>query len=263
MDEQVNEGTEPGEMRMILIHGFGCGSADWSAQVNRFTQLDVVAMDFPDGVSTNHETGSLIHEMAEAVNDVMRTAPPTPAVLVGHSMGCRVALEAARRRPEALAGFVLIEGSLRAIGDPDEAVGRYQSRSVEENMALLRHDVSGMFSSATPDDFRKLVLQRIEIMDSEFAVQLMADMTWWDAGTAAIALQAVQAPMLVVQSTYKEPGGERRPIKAHEMSPWLQMIGEQAAKYANVVRLQGLGHFPQVEAPAIVNDLVASFLLHL
>lgn len=261
MDEQVNKETKPGKMRIILIHGFGCSSADWSAQLDSFTHLaDVVAMDLPDRGSTNHETGSLISEMAETVNDTRRTELPTRTVLMGHSMGCRVALEAARRMPEAVAGFVLIEGSLRAIGDPDEAVRHYRSRSVEENMALLKRDFAGMFSSVTPEAFRQRVLQRVEIMDSEFAAQLMADMTWWDAGSATGALQAVQAPMLVVQSTYKEPAGERRPIKAQEMSPWLQMISEQAADHADVVRLQGLGHFPQVEAPAVVNDLVASFV---
>ncbi len=264
MDEQLNKGTKPGKMRIILIHGFGCGSADWSAQLDPFTHLaDVVAIDLPDQGSTNYETGSLISDMTEAVNDVRRTIPPTRTVLVGHSMGCRVALEAARRMPEAVAGFVLIEGSLRAIGDPDEAVRRYQSRSVKENMALLKHDFAGMFSSATPEAFQQLVLQRIKTMGSEFAMQLMADMTWWDAGVAVGALQAVQVPMLVVQSTYKEPGGERRPIKAQEMSPWLQLISEQAADYADVIRLQGLGHFPQVEAPAVVNDLIASFVGHL
>ncbi len=257
----MNKGIKPGGMRIILIHGFGCGSADWSAQLDPFTHLaDVVAMDLPGRGTTNHETRSLISEMADAVNDVRRTAPPTRTVLVGHSMGCRVALEASRRMPEAVAGVVLIEGSLRAIGDPDEAVQRYRSRSTEENMALLKRDFAGMFSSATPGAFQQLVLQRIETMDSEFAVRLMADMTWWDAGTAAGALRAVQAPMLVIQSTYKEPGGERRPIKAQEMSPWLQLIGEQAAEHADVVRLQGLGHFPQVEAPAVVNDLIASFV---
>lgn len=178
-------------------------------------------------------------------------------------MGCRVALEAARRMPETMAGIVLIEGSLRAVGDPDEAVRRYRSGSVEENKALLVHDFAGMFSSATPEAFQKLVLQRIETMDSEFALRLMVDMTWWDAADAVIALQAVRAPMLVVQSTHKEPGGDRRPINAQEMSPWLHLISEQAAEYADVVRLQGLGHFPQVEAPAVVNELVGSFVEHL
>lgn len=234
-------------MRIILIHGFGCSSADWSAQLRSLTHLaEVVAVDLPGRSDNKHHAKSLIGKMAEAVNDVRRTVPPARTILAGHSMGCRVALEAARRMPEAMAGMILIEGSLRAVGDPDEAVRRYRSRSDEENKALLKRDFAGMFSNATPEAFQKLVLQRIETMDSEFAARLIADMTWWDAADAAKAFQSVQFPLLVVQSTYKEPGGARRPIGPHEMSPWVRLNNAQAAEHTSVVRLQGLGHFPQV-----------------
>lgn len=255
--------AEPDAMRIILIHGFGCRSADWAAQSDVLAGLaEVVAIDLPDQRSADHP-GSLIRGMADAVNDLRGAASRIRTVLVGHSMGCRVALEAARTSLEGVAGLVLIEGSLRATSDPDEAVRRYRSRSDEENKARLKRDFTGMFSSTTPEAFQRLVLDRVEAMDSAGAVQLVADMTWWDAGMAASALQAVRAPMLVVQSTYKEPGGGRRPIRAHEMSPWLRLIDERAAKHADVVRLQGLGHFPQIEAPALVNDLLAAFIRRL
>ena len=245
-------------MRIILIHGFCCTSADWFAQYDHLARsAHVVAIDLP-AQDSEYEAGSLIGAMAEAVNDTRRTAPPARSILVGHSMGCRVALEAARRMPEDVTGIVLIEGSLRAVGDPDEAVQRYRSHSEEENKASLKRDFIGMFSSANA--FRKLVLQRIEAMDSRFAVQLMADMTWWDAADAAGVLQGVQAPLLVIQSTYKEPGGERRPIEPQEMSPWLRLINEHVPERADVVRLHGLGHFPQIEAPEVVNNLIASFV---
>jgi len=259
--EPVNDLTEPKAMRVVLIHGFGCGSADWSGQLGFLSRLaDIVAVDLPGQDDVEDRDGSLIGRMAEAVNDARRTALPARTVLVGHSMGCRLALEAVRRMRDAVAGIVLIEGSLRAVGNPDEAVRHYWSRSDEENKALLKRDFAGMFSSATPEAFRSTVLQRIEAMDSGFAARLMADMTRWDAADAAGALRAVLVPMLIIQSTYKAPGSERRPINAHEMSPWLRLINEQAAGYADVVRLQGLGHFPQVEAPNVVNGLIGSFV---
>ncbi|MBV9387924.1 MAG: alpha/beta hydrolase [Chroococcidiopsidaceae cyanobacterium CP_BM_ER_R8_30] len=252
---------ELGEMRLILIHGFGCSSADWSSQLDSLTRLaDVIALDLPGQGDAKHPARSLIGEMAEAVNDVRRIASSARTVLVGHSMGCRVALEAARRMPKAIVGIVLIEGSLRAIGNPDEAVRRHRSHSTEENKVLLKQDFAGMFSGATPAAFRRLVSQRIEMMDSEFAARLMEDMTWWDAADAASALHAVRTPMLVIQSTYKEPGVERRSINVEEMSPWLRLISEQAASRAEIVRLAELGHFPQVEAPTLINTLISAFI---
>lgn len=220
---------------------------------------DVTAPDLPVREAGEPATGCSIEEMAEAVNELRRAASSAGAVLVGHSMGCRVALEAARRAPEAVVGIVLIEGSLRATGDPDEAVRRYRAHSVEENMALLRSDFAGMFSAATPAAFRKLALRRVEEMDGNSAVQLMADMTRWDAADAADALHAARMPMLAIQSTYKEPGIARRPIEAGETSPWLQLVGERTAGRAEIVRLAGLGHFPQVEKPELVNALIEVF----
>ncbi len=254
---------DPDAMRIILIHGFGCSGADWSGQLDSLTRLaDVTALDLPGQDDAGRGAGSLIGEMAAAVNEARRVASPAQAVLVGHSMGCRVALEAARRMPEAVAGLVLIEGSLRALGNPDEAVRRYRSRSAAENQALLKHDFAGMFSAATPAAFRRLVLQRLDAMDSGYAARLMEDMTRWDAADAASALHAVQAPMLVIQSTYKEPGVERRSINEGEMPPWLRLVGEQVAR-AEVVRLADLGHFPQVEAPTIINALISAFMRRL
>src|SRR5258706_16168230 len=43
------------------------------------------------------------------------------AILVGHSMGCRVVLEANRLAPERIAGIVLVDGSRNAGSNPVEA----------------------------------------------------------------------------------------------------------------------------------------------
>lgn len=252
-------------MLIILIHGFGCSRADWSGQLGSLAQVaNVIAPDLSESGKNKGDAGPAagcsIEEMADAVNKIRRIAAPTHTVLVGHSMGCRVALEAARRAPEAVVGIVLIEGSLRAVGDPDEAVRRHRARPAAENMALLKNDFAGMFSAATPEAFRKLVLQRIEEMDSKFAARLMENMTRWDAADAADALHAARMPILAIQSTCKEPEVGRRPINVGEVSPWLRLIGEQAAGRAEIIRLAGLGHFPQVEKPEVVNALVGTFI---
>ena len=246
-------------MQLVFVHGFGCSAADWSAQLEALSSFaDVTAVELQR--VTRPATGSLIVEMAERVNSVRRNSGLPRAVLIGHSMGCRVALEAARRLPDAIEGLVLIEGSLRAVGDAAEAVSRYLSRSAEENKTLLMRDFSGMFSDATPAAFRESVLRRTDGMSSDYSTQLMADMTFWDAAEASSALKAVRVPTLVLQSTYKEPGGERRPIGPVDISPWLRLVAEQTSGWAQIVRLANLGHFPQVESPALINHAIADFV---
>jgi pimeloyl-ACP methyl ester carboxylesterase len=44
------------------------------------------------------------------VAEVMQALAPPPAVLVGHSMGCRVVVEAVMQATDRVAGVVLVDG---------------------------------------------------------------------------------------------------------------------------------------------------------
>ena len=250
-------------MHLIFVHGLRCDAADWSVQMDFLKEVATcVAVDLARDGDERSPARSLVEAMAERVNDVREAAGMPPAVLVGHSMGCRVAVEAARLLPDAIRGLVLIEGSRRAVGDADEAVRRWRNRSAKENKARLMHDFAGMFSEATPDVFRDRVLRRAAALSGGYATRLVADMTRWDATEAPAALRSICAPILILQSTRKEPGGERRPIGAEGDSAWLRLVAEEAAD-SQVIRLDGIGHFPQVEAPIIVNGAIASFVTRL
>lgn len=247
--------------QLVFAHGFGCRAADWSALLPHLgASAECLPIELADPADGGPGAGSPLLRMAERVNDARRASGATAAVLVGHSMGCRMVLEAARRLPDAVEGLVLIEGSLRAVGDPAEAVGRCRERSAEEGKALLMRDFAGMFSDATPVGFREAVMRRAEALDGGYAARLLEDLARWDAAEAAGALAAVRAQVLVIQSTHKEPGGARRPIGADDVSPWLRLIAERGTTQARVARLRGLGHFPHVEAPARVGELIASFV---
>ncbi|MEI9936736.1 MAG: alpha/beta hydrolase [Pseudomonadota bacterium] len=52
-----------------------------------------------------------VHALADDVDAVRRELGDPPVVLIGHSLGTQVALEAYRRRPEGIAGLVLLCGS--------------------------------------------------------------------------------------------------------------------------------------------------------
>ena len=94
-------------------------------------------------------TGSMIVDMAERVNDARRAAETPPAILVGHSMGCRVVLEAARRLPDAVEGLVLIEESLRAVVVPR---GVEHRTAADEGAEVLVFEPVGVLSTGAIKD---------------------------------------------------------------------------------------------------------------
>src|ERR671926_95958 len=112
-----------GAPALVFVHGFACTHEDWQAQLAHFQRThEVVACDLrghgktpgrPHECSIEHYGG----DVAALVNNLDLKG----VVLVGHSMGCRVVLEAARLMPDRVAGVVLIDGSRNATSDPDGA----------------------------------------------------------------------------------------------------------------------------------------------
>src|SRR3954470_1226180 len=107
----IREGS--GAPPLVFVHGFACSLEDWRGQLDFFRQTnEVVACDLrghgatpgrPQECSIEHYGG----DVAALVNNL----EGGPAILVGHSMGCRVVLEANRLLGKKVAGIVLVDGS--------------------------------------------------------------------------------------------------------------------------------------------------------
>jgi len=102
-----------GDPPIVFVHGFGCAHSDWDAQVAHFAPRHLtVAVDLRGhGASPGTPDECSIEQYGADVAEVMNTADLPPAVLVGHSMGCRVVTEAALQAPTQTAGVVLVDGS--------------------------------------------------------------------------------------------------------------------------------------------------------
>src|SRR5690348_4122495 len=93
--------TGNGRPSIVFVHGFACSHTDWDAQVARFSpRHQTVAVDLRGhGASSGTAPQCSIERYGADVVDVMRALALPPAVLIGHSMGCRVVMEAALQAP--------------------------------------------------------------------------------------------------------------------------------------------------------------------
>src|SRR5512142_756788 len=102
-----------GQPPIVFVHGFACSHTDWDAQVAHLAPYhQTLAVDLRGhGASPGSADECSIERYGADVAEVMHYLDLPPAVLVGHSMGCRVAIEAALQAPHRAAGLVLIDGS--------------------------------------------------------------------------------------------------------------------------------------------------------
>jgi pimeloyl-ACP methyl ester carboxylesterase len=89
--------TGQGRLPNVFVHGFGCAHSDWDAQVAHLSpRHQTVAVDLRGhGASPGTPDECSIDQHGADVAEIMRALALPPAVLVGHSMGCRVVVEAA------------------------------------------------------------------------------------------------------------------------------------------------------------------------
>ena len=242
------------------MHGFLCSHEDWRHQLAFFSKTnDVVACDLRGhGATPGRAQECSIEHFGGDVMALVNNLELENPILVGHSMGCRVVLEANRIAPERVGGLVLIDGSRAGSGDPAAAEAAAQAQIAQMGYTAWAEELfRQMFFQSTPASER--LVQRAVRQSAEIGAALWPRSARWDAGTFDAALAAVRAPVLVIQTTTRDPQtGKRAPMKVGERSPYVDLLRSRLAN-CRVEVLPGLGHFPQLEAPERVNGLIAEF----
>ena len=247
-----------GAPALVFVHGFACNMEDWKPQVEHFRKKhEVVACDLrghgrtpgrPHECSIEHYGG----DVAALVNNLELKR----VVLIGHSMGCRVVLEAARLIPERVAGVVLVDGSRNAVNDPEGAEAA--ARATVEKLGYAEF-AEKLFRQMffKPSAEADAIVARAVKSSAEFGPQLWPRITRWDAGSMDAAFDAIRAPVLAIQSTTRNAQLQRSPMKPGDRSPWVDYLRARGAK---VEIVPGVGHFTMLEAPEQVNRLIAGFI---
>jgi pimeloyl-ACP methyl ester carboxylesterase len=253
---RAGQGAPP----LVFVHGFACRLEDWQAQLNHFQKSHmVVACD----LRGHGETPGRPHECTIAhyggdVAALVNHLELNGCILIGHSMGTRVVLEANRLIPERVAGIVLIDGSRSGTGDPDAAETAAHA-TIEKTgyHAFAEHLFRQMFFKPSPE--ADAIVARALRQSAQFGPLLWPSMARWDAAEMDAALAAVRAPLLAIQSTTRDAQMRRSPLKAGQSTPYLELI-RGSVPGATIAVVPDTGHFTQIEAADEVNRLIGDFV---
>jgi pimeloyl-ACP methyl ester carboxylesterase len=243
---------------IVLVHGFACAQGDWDAQVAHLsTQHRTVAVDLPaHGATPGEARDCTIERFGADVAQVVRELRLRPAVLVGHSMGCRVAIEAALQAPTHTAAVVLVDGSQFA--PAMEPVLQERLATPAGFAAASRALFEDMFTPASDRATASAVIERAGRLPPETGARLLLDLVRYDVHRLAHSLAALHVPLMVLQTTYSNERRERKSLSKGQTSPYLEMVRANVPT-ARIEIIPGVGHFPQLDAPGETNALLASF----
>lgn len=247
---------------LVFVHGFACSHSDWREQIGQFrSRNETIAIDLRGhGATPGAPDDCSIETYGADVAALLDELKLERAVLIGHSMGCRVVLEAYRRAPKRVAGLVLIDGSrVGAAGDraaTQESVRR--ALAATDFSVFARKLFADMFLANADPALKTRTIEQAQRLPEAVGKSLFPRMVAWDAGEMDAALAAVRVPLLAIQSTYLNSARVRVAIKPGETTPWIDLLRARVPG-AHVELITGVGHFPQLEAADRVNELLEDF----
>ena len=229
------EGATPA----LLVHGAGASSAIWMMAMARIARAaHVVAIDLPGhGPSPVPEGGAAalsLETHRDAVGALAGTLCLGPSVLVGHSMGALVAIEAALAWPDKVRGLVLCAAAPR-LPVSEDLLGVIREDDARFPSWMAEHGLSPRAKPAVRRAFAAAgVVTPREVTLADFQAVRAADL--------GERVKSLTCPVLWLDGADDE------------------IVGAREGRPGEVRRLEGVGHMVPIEAPAAVAEAVAGMV---
>jgi pimeloyl-ACP methyl ester carboxylesterase len=241
------------------VHGFGCAGEDWRGQIEALSpRFRCVTFDLPGHGKSDPSPSGDVQELGRVLCEVKQRYGQGRAVLIGHSLGCRVILNAMSLDPEGVVGLVMVEQNLVSGRDAEAAASALRRTLSEVGFrAFIRPAFEAMFSISSEPAVRDHVLARLDRLDLQFAEELLISSVRWEAETSA-QLARLRVPVLLLQSTYLDEQFQWHPLTPGMTTPWTEAV-TRGVREAKLEVIPGAGHFLQLEAAPSVNACIGAF----
>lgn len=253
---------------VVLIHGLGASSDHWRkniavlAENHRVYAIDLIGFGQSAKPTPGHPLEYRFETWGEQITAFCQEVIGEPVYLVGNSIGCLVALQAAVMAPQTVLAIALLDCALRL--QHERKLNWYRRITFPLVQKILTYPPIGHFffsKLAQPNVMRKVLLKayaRSEAVTDEL-INLLLQPTQ-DPGAADVFLSfityskgplpedllpQVTCPVLLVWGM------------ADPFEPFAQ--GKALADFSIVeefIPLEGVGHCPQDEAPELVNPIL-------
>ncbi|SDM59890.1 Pimeloyl-ACP methyl ester carboxylesterase [Franzmannia pantelleriensis] len=193
-----------GEPTLVFIHGWSGDGRYWRGQLPHFAQRHrVVTVDLAGhGHSGQGREAYTLPAFGEDVKAVLDDLEVEQAILVGHSMGGPVSVEAAHLMPERVIGIIGVDTFHDVAADVSEEQRDELLEPLQQDFApAARQFVASMFSDGTDATLRDWVVQDMAAASPEVAISAMQEMLSRHAdGEAAQQFAALTFPVVAINA---------------------------------------------------------------
>lgn len=245
-----SEGT--GETALVFVHCWACDHEFWREQWAVFAKTHrVVAMDLPGhGASETSREAWSIAGLGADVAALVESLELDRVILIGHSLGGPVSLEAAARLGGRVIGVIVLD----TLHDAEQKMPKEQTDAMlgmfrADWTAAMRRVVGMMYPAGADSSLVAWTAAKGSAGDPDALLGIVAGFEGYDF---ARAMSAVKVPLRAVNAAERPPFGPATAVETNR-------------KYVDFDAeiIEGVGHYLQLEAPERVNSAIARFVAEL
>lgn len=223
-----------GRPTLVFVHGWACDRSYWDAQVEHFSARHrVLAVDLDRREWTMAAFGQ---DVVASVN----AAGLDDLVLIGHSMGGNVILQAARGLAGRVRGLIWVDTYRSLVRFADDA-------TVQKRLAPFREDfvaatqafVRSMFPASADPELVDRIAAAMSSAPPDVAVKALEN-AWSDGPNAIATMAELRLPHAAVNAGYKPTDADS--LARHGVKAFV---------------VPGTGHFLMLEQPIAFNGFLS------
>jgi pimeloyl-ACP methyl ester carboxylesterase len=231
-----------GTPAIVLVHGWSCDRTYWREQAAAFVgRHEVVAIDLAGhGESGTGRTAWTMPAFGDDVVAIVDRLGLERVILVGHSMGGDVVVEAALRLGDRVAGVVWVDTyrRLEEVSTAEE-VATFVAPFRRDFPGETRRFVRGMFPRTADPTLVTWIADDMAAAPPDVALDALAH-AWGNDGPILGALERLAVPVVAINPDDEPTDAES--LRRHGV---------------RTVLVHGTGHFPMLEDPVQFNRVLA------
>jgi pimeloyl-ACP methyl ester carboxylesterase len=232
-----------GDTTIVFVHCWTCNSDFWQPQIEYFSQnYQVVRLDLAGhGKSESKRQQYTMAAFGKDVAAVVNEVATDKVVLVGHSMGGPVVIEAAKLLGDRVVGIVGVDVFYTPFAYPtsETEIEAFVQPFKDDFSSASEELVRSMFTPAADPQLIESTIKQMGSANPEMAVNAMTEIFTWNA-------QQGEADLEEYSSKIRNING----------AP----TGQENALHESVTLIPGVGHFVAQAKPNEFNQILEQII---